>query len=134
MMNNKTDIDESLKTLQGYSILTESEEEIKGEDTIQLTNFLMDYLQLDDDEKLNFMKMISYFFAESLTIVYQNIKSTDYDNYPVQQSSTATTESVKVEIAQKKDQMGIKQQLLEQQRINIEHCLSFFDKYQNKTK
>ena len=134
MMNNKTDIDESLKTLQGYSILTESEEEIKDEDTVQLTNFLMDYLQLDDDEKLNFMKMISYFFAESLTIVYQSIKSTDYDNYPVQQSSTATTESVKVEIAQKKDQMGIKQQLLEQQRINIEHCLSFFDKYQNKTK
>ena len=34
MMNNKTDIDESLKTLQGYSILTESEEEVKGEDTI----------------------------------------------------------------------------------------------------
>ena len=95
MMNNKTDIDESLKTLQGYSILTESEEEVKGEDTIQLTNFLMDYLQLDDDEKLNFMKMISYFFAESLTTVYQSIKSTDYDNYPVQQFSTATIESIK---------------------------------------
>ena len=129
MMNNKADIDESLKTLQGYSVLTESEEEIKGEDTVQLTNFLMDYLQLDDDEKLNFMKMISCFFAESLTIVYQNIKSTDYDNYPVQQFSTATIESIKAEIAQKKDQMGIKQQLLEQQRINIEHCLSYFNKY-----
>ena len=129
MMNNKTDIDESLKTLQGYSILTESEEEIKGEDTIQLTNFLMDYLQLDDDEKLNFMKMISYFFAESLTTVYQSIKSTDYDNYPVQQFSTATIESIKAEIAKEKDQMGIKQQLLEQQRINIEHCLSYFNKY-----
>ena len=129
MMNNKADIDESLKTLQGYSVLTESEEEIKGEDTVQLTNFLMDYLQLDDDEKLNFMKMISYFFAESLTAVYQSIKSTDYDNYPVQQFSTATIESIKAEIAQKKDQMGIKQQLLEQQRINIEHCLSYFNKY-----
>ena len=129
MMNNKTDIDESLKTLQGYSILTESEEEIKGEDTIQLTNFLMDYLQLDDDEKLNFMKMISYFFAESPTTVYQSIKSTDYDNYPVQQFSTATIESIKAEIAKEKDQMGIKQQLLEQQRINIEHCLSYFNKY-----
>ena len=34
MMNNKADIDESLKTLQGYSVLTESEEEIKGEDTV----------------------------------------------------------------------------------------------------
>ena len=59
----------------------------------------MDYLQLDDDEKLNFMKMISYFFAESLTIVYQNIKSTDYDNYPVERSNIEATESVKVEIA-----------------------------------
>ena len=133
MMNNKADIDESLKTLQGYSVLTESEEEIKGEDTVQLTNFLMDYLQLDDDEKLNFMKMISYFFAESLTIVYQNIKSTDYDNYPVERSNIEATESVKVEIAQKKDQMGIKQHLLDQQRINIDHCLSYFNKYQNKT-
>ena len=73
----------------------------------------MDYLQLDDDEKLNFMKMISYFFAESLTTVYQSIKSTDYDNYPVQQFSTATIESIKAEIAKEKDQMGIKQQLLE---------------------
>ena len=78
-----------------------------------MTNFLMDYLQLDDDEKLNFMKMISYFFAESLTTVYQSIKSTDYDNYPVQQFSTATIESIKAEIAKEKDQMGIKQQLLE---------------------
>ena len=73
----------------------------------------MDYLQLDDDEKLNFMKMISYFFAESPTTVYQSIKSTDYDNYPVQQFSTATIESIKAEIAKEKDQMGIKQQLLE---------------------
>ena len=49
------------------------------------------------------MKMISCFFAENLMVLYRNIQTTDYDNYPVAQLNSKEKESEKQEIAERKE-------------------------------
>ena len=83
LMENQNEIDQGIKTLHRYSFLQELDDQvpINDEDKLQLVNFLMTYLQLDEGEKLRFMKTISGFYVEKLKDVYKSIMASDYDNY-----------------------------------------------------
>ena len=83
-MQNKNNIDASIGFLSSYSFLQESDElsQIKDDaNKLQLTSFLMTYIQLNEAEKLQIMKTISTVFVENLKVVHKTIMTSDYDNY-----------------------------------------------------
>ena len=83
-MQNQADIDQSIAKLRRYSFLQELDDEVptKDEDKLQLINFLVTYLPLEEEAKLNFMKAISVLYVEKLKEGYRSIMASDYDNYP----------------------------------------------------